>query len=444
MMRFASSRWLATAVIATGLVATAFAGQPPLPAPQPQPNLLEIAKAKQKAADQKLATEVDQILRDADRLAKNGNTPKAIQQLKTARGNLALAVGISETARTQQTLRLDQKIAILQGRPLPNGNLNPGVQFDPKGADVKAAKKLSYDNYLAELKAVREGIDLVNKYQAAGLMDKANAEIANLNRLYPNNPSVMVLTQTDTLKNRIADAQAFNKIMDDRMWKLQKQTMESNLPAVRDMEFPKGWKELSERRKLSGMMQLTAKEKKIIEALDKPISVNFANRPLEEALQDLSNAFDQPLLIDKKSLDDLGLDLKKGVTLQTPQALSGRTVLRSILATQGLTFVVKDETIQIVTVERARNMLTTRTYYLGDLIQAGPFSDPRFGPVVNAMQAAENAKVLVDMIVKSVDPLMWKENGGPGSVTFHFPSKSIIVRASAEVHYSLSNGFRGR
>ena len=56
---------------------------------------------------------------------------------------------------------------------------------------------------------------------------------------------------------------------------------------------------------------------------------------------------DQPLFIDKKSLDDLGIDLKKPTSLQA-NGVSARTVLRQILAAQGLTFVVKDEAIQVV------------------------------------------------------------------------------------------------
>jgi len=290
---------------------------------------------------------------------------------------------------------------------------------------------------------VREGIKLVEKYQLEGNTALANAEIARLAKAYPTNPSVMALGQRDSMQNRLADAQAYYVEASRRWVANQKNINTSALPAIMDVEFPKDWPEKSKRRLEANSVQLTAKEKKIVEALDKPMTINFAERPLEEELQDLSNTFDQPLLIDKKSLDDLGLDLKKGVSLQG-KGLSGRTVLRSILATQGLTFVVKDETIQIVTVEKAQNLLTTRVYYLGDLVQAGVFSDPRWGPVINGLQTADNAKAITDLITKSIDPLMWKENLGPGTVTFHFPSKSLIVRASAEVHHSLSKSLGGR
>ena len=300
----------------------------------------------------------------------------------------------------------------MEGRPFAAPAPNPGVILDPKGAETKAGQKLAAERYIAEVKAVREGIDRVKELEAKGQSAAADAEIAKLARTYGHNPAVSILTQQDSIAGRVADAQAFAKLQNDRMFAVQKGLMEASLPAVRDIEFPADWAEKSRRRLQT--VQLTAKEKKIIEALDKPITVNFRERPFEEALQDLSNMLDLPLLLDKKSVEDLGLDLKRGATLEA-RGLSARTVLRSVLASQGLTFVVKDETIQVVTVERARSQLTTRVYYLGDLVQGGgPFGDIRWGPFLNMQQTAENVQVLIATIEKSIDPLSWRAADGAG------------------------------
>src|SRR5262245_10618170 len=118
MTRFTSSRWITATVIAVSLVATAFAAQPPKPGTAP-PDPLDVAKARQKIADQKAESEVLEVIQNADRLAKT-NPVKAAQLVKTARGNMALAVGVSEEARGRLSLLLDQKLAILEGRKLPN------------------------------------------------------------------------------------------------------------------------------------------------------------------------------------------------------------------------------------------------------------------------------------------------------------------------------------
>jgi hypothetical protein len=438
MTRFTSYRWTGAIAVALGLFATAIAGQPPRPATPTDP--IEAAKVQRTVAEKKKEAEILQTIENADKLAKGNHAAKASQTLRTAKQNLQFEQGIGDDARTRLTALLDAKLAAVEGRAVANPN--PGVKLDPKGAEMKAAKAETLAKYFAELKDVRDGIKVVEKAQIDGKTYLANAEVARLTKLYPYNPSVLALGQSNTLKNNVATAQGQYAMMADR-WRIAMNNVDkSAMPAIMDVEFPSNWKDKDHRIQT---VKLTAKERKIIEALDKPITVSFADRPLEEALQDLSNDLDQPLLLDKKSLEDLGLDLKKGVSLQG-RGLSGRTVLRGVLATQGLTFVVKDETIQIVTVERAKSLLTTRVYYLGDLVQGvGPFGGIQFGPLINAQQTQANVTAIIDAI-KKIDPLSWsgQDSTGAGTITYHAPSQSLIVRNSAEVHASLSKSFGGK
>ena len=425
-------RWAGAVVTALGLFATAVAGQPPRPDP------IDAARAQQKIADQKAEANVLDAIQSADLAIKRNNPAKAAQFLKSAQLDIDRAAAISGEARKQLTNLLQAKLAVVEGRPLVNPG--PATKLDPKGPEARAAQKEAAEKYYAELKDVREGIKAVEKAQDDGRMKEANAEIARLAKLYPTNPSVFALGQKESMQDRIANAQAHYAESSRRWIGNQKNINESSLAAIRDVEFPKGWKEMSDRRLKT--VELSAKEKKIIEALDKPLTINFNERPLEEALQDLSNQLDVQLLLDKKSLEDLLIDLKKGVSLQA-KGLSARTVLRSILGAQGLTFVVKDETIQIVTVERSKSLLTTRVYYLGDLVQGvGPFSGLEWGPLLNLQQNQANVAAILDA-VRKIDPLSWSgaDTGGPGTVTFHTASMSIIVRNSAEVHFSLGKSF---
>lgn len=431
MTHFRIHRLLGTVVTALGLFATAIAAQPPRPDP------LEAAKTNQKLADQKAAGEAERVILDADRWIKAGNPAKAVTALKAALGQVDLATGISGEARKTITANLMARIAAAEGRPVPAPAGAPGAS--PQTAAVKAKQKDAVDRYIGQLNEVNAGIQRIKDAEGRSDIKAVNAEIAKLTAAYPNNPAVMTLGQTGGMKSRLDDALAFQKVQNDRMAKLQIQIGYDSLPAVRDVEFPKNWSEITERR--LKQVKMTEKEKKIIEALDRPVSVSFNDKPFEEALQELSNQLDQPLLLDKKSLEDLLVDLKKGVSLQEKR-LSGRTVLRAILAQQGLTFVVKDETIQVVTQEKAKTMLSTRVYYLGDLINGvGPFGDFRNGPLLNLAQTQENAKVIIDTITKSVDPLVWKENSGPGTIVFDVPSMSLIVRAPTEVHFTLGKSF---
>ena len=348
MSRSQTGRRLTAITIALGMLGTAALAQPPRRSLDP----IAEARARQQIADQKAESEVLAAIKDTERLAR-ANPARAVQTLKAAQVNIDLAVSLSGETRKSLTSLLQGKIAQLEGRPLAN----PGVKLDPKAAAVKKNRQAEFDSMNAEIKVVNESIQTIAKYKRAGLNAEAEREIARLAKAYPNNPAVLRLQDQDAFSNRVEDSIEYNRQMDKRMLLAMRSVDTSALPPIGDIEFPKDWKEKTKRR--STEVKLTAHEKKIIEALDKPISVNWNGKMLEEALQELSTQMDQNLFIDKKSLSDLGIDLQKPITLQA-NTLSTRTVLRQLLAAQGLTFVVKDESIQVVTVEKARDMLVTR------------------------------------------------------------------------------------
>ncbi|MBL8865906.1 MAG: hypothetical protein JNK93_10145, partial [Planctomycetia bacterium] len=194
------------------------------------------------------------------------------------------------------------------------------------------------------------------------------------------------------------------------------------------------WKKLTELRGKQDKIQMTEKEEQILKSLETAVSLNLQDRPFEEALQDLSNKMNQELFIDKQSLKDAGLDLTRPISFKGN--VSARTALRAILQSNQLTFLVKGEMIQVVTLERAERELSTRSYYLGDLVMGtGPFGNAiQFGPVASYQQAVQNAENIVKAIKDSIDPRAWKDNGGACSVTFHMASLSVVVKASTEVH----------
>jgi hypothetical protein len=89
----------------------------------------------------------------------------------------------------------------------------------------------------------------------------------------------------------------------------------------------------------------------------------------------------------------------------------------------------------VVTQQKAREMMTVRSYPVSDLVAA---DNPLFwGPIFSRAIMLQNAQRIIDMIVSSIEPAQWNTNGGPGSITFHEPSMSLVIRASAEMHYQL-------
>lgn len=197
-----------------------------------------------------------------------------------------------------------------------------------------------------------------------------------------------------------------------------------------DIVFPKNWDKISERAK----PKLTEKEIVMLRALNSTLSVNWDKTSFREVIDLLHDKADLPILIDEQSLKDAMVDYSDLVTFKASKA-TVRTILRKVLADRGLGYILKDGMVQVVTQQKARETMVVRAYPVSDLVAVD--NQMFWGPIFSRALLLQNAQRLVDMIVTSVEPSMWNVNGGPGSVTFHEASMSIVIRASAEMHYML-------
>lgn len=422
-MSLRSVRRMASAsVLSAALAAPAFAQLPP--------DLGEKAKLTQALAEQKAANDVDTAIASAEINAKV-STSKAVDILKAAQINLAVAGNLGSTKRTELDKKLETRIAALS--PMPAG---PRANLDPKMAEVKLGLRQKFENDVTEAKDVAEGLKKYADQKDSGRPEEARRTLALLGAKYPRNPFVEAAgMQSYTSEQVRADAN-FQKRFADAVLKNHASVATSALPAVNDITFMDAaeWRKMSELRRKADKIPLTEKEEQILKSLETAVSLNLQDRPFEEALQDLSNKMNQELFIDKQSLKDAGLDLSRPITFKGN--VSARTALRAILQSNLLTFVVKGEMIQVVTLERAERELTTRSYYLGDLVTGtGQFGNSiLYGPAASYQQSLVNADNLVNAIKDSIDPRAWKDKGGACSVTFHMPSLSVVVKASTEVH----------
>jgi hypothetical protein len=427
-----NGRRVAAAIVALGLFGT-------LALAQSDP--LADARARQQASDTRAKDAAARTIKDAEQTAKT-NLTRAVQDLKKAKDDINLAFGVSNTVREEIIAQYQAKINALEGRPVEKA----GPKLDPRGPIVREERAAAMERYKQEVQDVREGIERIAYYQSKNDPRSAQDVIQRLSRTYPNDPAVIFLTQKDSLASAVADARAMNDLMGKRVVASLNSVQKSAIPIAGDIEFPANWKDISERRKKMFELKLTPKEKSLIEALDKPVSISVIGRPMLEVLTDISTQMGEQILVDPKSLADLGIDLQRPVTIQA-KGLSARTVLRQVLGGAGLTFVMRDEAILAVTVEKARDLLVTRVYYLGDIVRGvGPLPGgaPTWGPWVDYQQTMANAKLIVDAIQSSIDPLSWRDKGGgPGSIAFDYPSMSLIVRASTEVHATLGSKLPG-
>jgi hypothetical protein len=425
----AGERTMTVRTVRTLMASALLAAVVPAPLAAQAP-VSEQAKLAQALAEQKAAGEVDTVIAEAEKTAKI-STSTAIQKLEAAKLSLDLATGIGTTKREELIKKLDAKLSAY--RPKDSG-ARPNL--DPRMAEVKLSVRQKYENDLTEAQEVAVGLKKYADLKDSGRPEEARRTLGLLAAKYPRNPFLDAAgMQSYTAEQVRADAN-FQKRFADAMLKNHRDVIASATPAVGDIQFMNRdeWQMLRELRGKQDKIQMTEKEEQILKSLETAVSLNLQDRPFEEALQDLSNKINQELFIDKQSLKDAGLDLTRPISFKGN--VSARTALRAILQSNQLTFLVKGEMIQVVTLERAERELSTRSYYLGDLVMGtGPFGNAiQFGPVASYQQAVQNAEQIVKAIKDSIDPRAWKDNGGACSVTFHMASLSVVVKASTEVH----------
>lgn len=208
---------------------------------------------------------------------------------------------------------------------------------------------------------------------------------------------------------------------------------QSSIPTDQDVKFPKNWKDLVAKR--SGT-EMTKAEKQLMKAMNTVIEANFDGTRFEDVIKYLEEKAGVTILLDKQALEQQQVTYETTVKFRA-RRVTMRTVLRRILADVGLAYYIKDEAIQVTSVDKARETLTTRVYYLGDLVNKLTVD---LGPVLNQQQVLDNAKQIIDMIQAQVEPESWSVNNGPGKIFFDPTRMVLVVKATAEVHYMLGGG----
>jgi hypothetical protein len=347
--------------------------------------------AKQKIAIQKLKEEVSQAISDSRNLERK-DPARALKILEACQSKLQDDVLLSDTQRQSLLNQVNTRIAavrIASRASAPVGT--PGVKFGsgkPAGEDRN--KKL-VDETKGRLDGIKGGIALDKKL--------LQAREQGLTEYFRDTQASLVLPKGDYEVN----AKRLAAIL------------------ARGRDKPK----------------MTKKEQEIMRILNSVLTVDWDDAKLREVLDHLEKKTGQKLPIDKKTMEELDISYDTPVSFKASKA-SVRTILRKVLGDLGLTYIVKDEIIQIVTPQKARETMTTRSYPILDLMTNNLMAP--IGTPLGQFQMQQNAQMLIDMITSTIEPQSWKANGGEATITFDPLTNRLIVRQTAEFHLVFGNG----
>ncbi len=156
---------------------------------------------------------------------------------------------------------------------------------------------------------------------------------------------------------------------------------------------PKDWEALS-RRRLAGrdqQTQLSAREQEIKRKLETSVEMKYRNSPLGEVLDELSAVTGVPIVIDQRALSAIRITRDTPVSKSVNSRLPLKSVLNILLEDLDLTYVLKNDVLNVTSREARRTMTYSRTYRVADLVTPIPnfisgYDDGLAGALKNAYQ----------------------------------------------------------
>lgn len=402
----------------------------------PADDLLQKARQERELATQQAEAQVRQLLTRSKELP----AAEALSELKNKLESLQSSRELEPERKEKLLQALDSRIRILEAEARTKGDTSKPASPNKQMLDSRQREEL--ERQKAEIERLKEGVNRVNQLLGQRKTQEAEAAAQELLRNFPNSPAAKVFGHNISLQARIRDAKELIARQERQLALTLRDVTKSGIPIVGDMEVDKERWMQNLKSKFRGQGDpLSEKEKAILAALNKTWQPEWHNKPLQFVLDELQERLGTPLAIDRKALEEAGTSTESLVSLVLPRPVTLRTILRKVLQEQGLGYVIKDEMIFVTTYQKTRDMMTTRTYDISDLVTANAMTTH---PVLALQQEREVVQFIIDSIKRSVDPMSWEGEGGRGTITYHPLTKTLIVRQSAEVHMLLRGSFGGR
>jgi hypothetical protein len=400
---------------------------------------LEEVRRLEEIAAQKTENDVWMALRQSQRLAAT-DPAQAIDALRALLAGLDQDPYLSPARRDSLSQKIKVRIRQIervskQSFPAKQTTTATTATTAPSAAPTPRHRPVQEDPA-----AIRTAMQEVNILIKAGKTAEAKYRLTELEQRFPDNAAIAAarrlifnneVTKTSREIQLEAEARTGAQILD---------MTRSSTPPASEYELPKDWAEKTKKR--SAVMQLTDKERSILAGLNKTVTIQVQNAKFENVIQQISDQIHQPILVDKAALAEAQISYDTTTISDQLPGVSARTALRKLLGEFGLTYVIKDQAIQVTSTQKARDMMIVRSYYIGDLLGNGGIGGALAlaQTPVSQLQVAQQVKQVIDMIQASIEPMSWKESGGLGTITFHAPASSLVIKQSAEVHAMLAEG----
>lgn len=333
---------------------------------------LDKVETEKRVQSEAIQAEVETGLGEA-RQRMSRDPELAVQALKVLLERVDTEPDLSAEVRAQLAGRIQAAIR-------ESGRIRIEVENRRTHAEENKAAAIEAERLVSETARKRQKIkQLLDRFNA--LLDEGNyysaeTDIADqVQALEPGLPTGRVaLWNARNLKNfngltRIRDLKHRNFV--DAMYQVEKSA--DPFPDEPPILYPDSsvWEQMTLRRKKYAAVDLAGKsgssETRILQALDHETTFDYLDQPLKDVIDSIAFDHNIPIVIDTAALEDFGIDTGTPIT-RSLKGISLRSALRLMLNELELTYIIKDEVLQITTPEKAEAQLITKVYPVGDLV----------------------------------------------------------------------------
>lgn len=356
------------------------------------PALTPIQKAdlESQEATSKLYREVTADLATANEM-QSSSPMEALDRLEKARRKVSDAK-LDAAATSSMLTMVDRAISEQQ---LYIESNRGDIDLDLANAAVKAELASNAENKQRVDDEIATFVETFNDLMEQRRYPEAEVVAKKVSELSPGSSIAKSMFHTSRMGTRLMENEDIAATKEDNVNRtlLDLDRTATPIDPSRDYQMPEAteWVDLSGRR-LDGAdsnTRLSVAEREIKQKLSTPVDINYRNRPLAEVLQDLAAVTNVPIVMDGRALAEMRVDSSSPVTLELTKPLSLQSALNIILGEYELAYVIKNDVLNITSIESKRSDVYPKTYRVTDLVTPIPnFSSSYEDGLAGALRAA--------------------------------------------------------
>lgn len=443
--------------------------------------VLDEARQRQQIEMQRLSELRKTALKTSNEMSKKGDLDGAVKTLETAINQIK-AAPLEDEKRAQLLPMLENRLkAHAMMREQMAAVKSQNQRFQDRNDAL--TRRQEFEQQKREM--VAQHMKKHQQFIKEGKFDEAYREAQIALELDPDNPGLALTVTQTKMRGRLSEEDKKNEIREAGSRQAMSDAVDTNI-LVSDknpVKFDKDVFARAQRRRSDGtpldMKPKSDKEKDSLYKLSSTVSVDFRDKPLKDALDELRAMKGLNLVIDERAIKDEGVNLDQPMTLQLSNH-SLNTALRLLLHNARLTFVMRDGVVIVTTPNGSRESKITKIFPIHDLIvprddtaslggSAGSFDQKGNGsglawekknpigqsqhsplstsPVWDEKGEEKTArkpyqtmeKQLMELITQTIEPGTWDDKGSSGSIRYYPLGMSLIVSQTPDIQEQIQD-----